>query len=59
MSSSQPAEVFKPTAVFYVAMSLMAILTLVVALDVTALAVALPVRFLNPHDDRYVLAENL
>jgi hypothetical protein len=59
MSSSQAPEVFKPTAVFYVAMSMMAILTLVVALDVTALAVALPVRYLSPHDHWYVLTENL
>jgi hypothetical protein len=48
MSSSQAPEVFKPNAVFYIAMSMMAILTLVVALDVTALAVALPVRYLTP-----------
>lgn len=48
MSSSKAPEVFKPTAVLYVAMSMMAILTLVVALDVTALAVALPVRYLTP-----------
>lgn len=38
------APVFKPTKMFYAAMSMLGVLTLAVALDATALAVALPVR---------------
>lgn len=37
------APVFKPTKMFYAAMSMLGVLTLAVALDATALAVALPV----------------
>lgn len=43
LPSSQVVDSFKPNAVFYALMSMLAILTLVVALDATALAVALPV----------------
>jgi len=43
-SVPQAIPEFKPTLMFYAAMTMLGLLTLAVALDATALAVALPVR---------------
>ena len=40
------ARAFKPTTAFYLAMTTLALLTFIVSIDATALAVALPV---SPH----------
>lgn len=42
-SAPRPTPEFEPTFIFYAAMSMLGLLTLAVALDATALAVALPV----------------
>jgi hypothetical protein len=44
VTPEEAARNFKPTVAFYLAMTTLALLTFIVALDATALAVALPVR---------------
>jgi hypothetical protein len=44
LSPEEAARKFKPSTAFYLAMTTLALLTFIVALDATALAVALPVR---------------
>jgi molybdopterin-guanine dinucleotide biosynthesis protein A len=48
VSPEEAARKFKPTIGFYLAMTTLAVLTFVVAIDATALAVALPVSSLQP-----------
>jgi hypothetical protein len=43
LTPEEAARAFKPTVAFYLAMTTLALLTFIVALDATALAVALPV----------------